>query len=836
MIRMILAINRNSYLTPDTRHLNLDTSMLKNYLKTAWRNILRKKAFSTINIFGLAIGLAIFALISLFVLDELSYDRYNNYADRIYRINTSIKVNGSGFDSWSTPAPMAGVLVKDYPQVEQAVRISGDNTILVKKGDETLIEKHAFFADSTLFSVFTLPMVVGNPATALSGTNSMVISASMVDKYFNTQDVLGKTLQVDNTSLYTITGVIEDTPVQSHLHFNFIKSMAGEESSRSDFWLSNSFNTYVLLRKGVSSVTLDRYLTEMAKKYAEPQVMEVVHSSFSDLEKKGGHFRYTSLPLTQIHLSSPLSSEIEPSGNIEYVYISAIIGLFILLIACINFMNLSTAQSTGRAKEVGVRKVIGSGRGNLIRQFLTESVLTAMVAFVFSLLLVVVLLPLLNQLAGKEISVFSSAYLWMLPAILGIALICGLLAGVYPAFVLSAFDPVEILKGKFVLNIKGFKLRNALVIFQFTTAIVLITATLIIYRQLDYIRHKDLGYDREQVLVINNAWAMGRSHMQTFKQEIVQLPGVVSGSISQNLPTTTSSNWNKNAYSKDATLNASQTRTIVDWAADADYISTLGMEVVKGRTFSEDMSTDSTAIIVNETAAGLLGFKDPLNAKLYSFDEAQNTTAYHIVGVVKDFNAGSLRYSTEPLLIRYSKTGGQFVFRLQGANIQKLIAEIENRYHSFDGMSSQPFIYSFLDEDFNNLYQAELRTGNLFITFAALAIFIACLGLFGLASYSAEQRTKEIGIRKVLGSSVSGIIVLLSRDFIILVGVAILIATPLAWWAMSKWLDNFAYRIDIHWWVFAISGLVAVAIALFAVSFKTIIAAIANPVKSLRSE
>jgi putative ABC transport system permease protein len=757
-------------------------------------------------------------------------------ANRIYRVNTHIKVNGSEFNDKDTPAPMADVLSTNYPGIEQAVRISGGNDMLVKKGDETLVEKNAFFADANLFKVFTLHLLKGNPATALVNPNSMVISASMARKYFNTLDVIGKTLKVDNTDLYNITGVIKDVPPQSHLHFNFIKSMVSLTSSKSDFWLSNSFMTYVLVRKGTTQSELDRYLKQTAEKYAEPQLMNVAHSSFSDLEKKGDYFKYASIPLTKIHLYSQLSSEVEPSGNIEYVYISAIIGLLILLIACINFMNLSTAQSAGRAKEVGVRKVIGSGRANLVRQFLTESLLTALVAFIFSIALIVLLLPLLNQLSGKEINLASGLYTWLFPALMGVAMICGLLAGAYPALVLSAFDPIKILKGKFVLNVRGYKLRNALVVFQFTTAIILITGTLVIYQQLNYIRNKNLGYDRDHVLVLNNAYALGE-HTQTFKKEILQLPGVVAGSLTQNLPTSTANDWNKNAYSKDATLNASQTQTIVDWGVDAGYIPALKMKIVTGRNFSEDMATDSSAIIINETAVRSLGFKDPLNAKLYDFNSrTQQTQEYHVIGVVKDFNAGSLRYNTEPLVMRYSKYGGQFIFRIKSANIPQLLSQIESRYHSFDQMSSQPFLYSFLDEDFNNLYKGEQRTGSMFTTFAALAIFIACLGLFGLAVYSAEQRTKEIGIRKVLGASVSGIISLLSKDFIRLVIVSIIIATPVAWWAMNKWLQTFAYRINISWWIFLVAGVIAILIAVITVSFQAIKAAVSNPVKSLRTE
>ena len=810
--------------------------MFKNYFKIAWRHLARKKVFSLINILGLAIGLAIFTLICLYVRDELSYDRYNENANRIYRVNTDIKVNGSEFKDKDTPAPMAGVLTATYPRIQQAVRISENNSILVKKGDETLIEKNAFFADPNLFKVFTLHMLQGNPNTALKDPTSMVISASMAKKYFSTSDVVGKTIKINNTYSYNITGVFKDVPEQSHLHFNFIMAMSGMKSAQSDFWLSNSFMTYLLVQKGTTQAALNSYLKETAEKYAQPQLVNVAHSNFAELEKNGGHFKYASIPLTKIHLYSTLSSEIEPTGNILYVYISAIIGLIILLIACINFMNLSTAQSAGRAKEVGVRKVIGSGRRNLIKQFLTESMLTAFIAYISCIALIYLLLPLLNQLSGKEISLTTDLVVWLFPALLGVALICGLLAGAYPAFVLSSFDPVKILKGKFVLNIKGYKLRNTLVIFQFTTAIILITGTLVIYRQLDYIRHKNLGYDREHVLVLNNAGALGE-HKQSFRNEIIQLPGVVSGSLTQNLPTTTENDWNRNAYSKDATMSASQTQTLVDWYVDANYIPTLQMKMVMGRNFSTDMPTDSSAIIVNEAAVRMLGFQKPLDAYLYDFNsQTQQADKYHIIGVVKDFNAGSMRYATQPLLMHYSNYGGQFIFRIKSDNIPGLIAKIEERYRSFDQMSSQPFIYSFLDDDFNNLYRGEQRTGSMFTTFAALAIFIACLGLFGLAIYSAEQRTKEIGVRKVLGASVKGIIGLMSKEFIRLVIVSVVIATPVAWWAMNKWLQNFAYRIDISWWIFLAAGGIAMFIALATVSFQAIKAAIANPVKSLRTE
>lgn len=808
--------------------------MLKNYIKIAFRNLWKNKGYAAINILGLAIGLATCLMITLFVLNELSYDKYNIKADRIYRVNTDIRLNGSDYKDHVTPAPMADVLTKDYPLIEQAVRIGGGGDMLVKKDNQTFIEHNAFFADPNIFSVFTLPMISGNPKTALNQPNTMVISKSIAKKYFNSTDVVGKTLKVDNTTSYIITGVIKDTPAQSHLHFNFIKSLVGDEYSRSDFWLSSNYSTYVLLSPGTSERTLDGYLKQVAKKYAEPQLQNTLHSSFNDLEKNGDFFKYSSIPLNRIHLHSTLTNETEPSGNSQYVYIFIVIAIFILLIACVNFMNLSTARSAGRSKEVGIRKVLGSGRYSLMMQFLTESVLTSFIALIVSLLITQLFLPYFNQLAGKEITLGLFSQTFLLPSLLLITTIVGILAGLYPAFFLSAFEPIKVLKGKLSTGFKGSWLRNSLVVFQFTTAIILIVSTLVIYNQLNFIRNKNLGYNREQVLVLKNAYSMD-NHAQTFKNEVLQIPGVVAGTRTNTLPTSAQSE-DQTAFSKDASLNANQTVTIAEWNVDADYISTLGMKMAQGRNFSAEMPTDSGAILINEAAAKMLGFNHPLKEKLYEFDTSKNVTALPIIGIVKDFNAGSMQHKTAPIVFHLSKYGDRFAFRIKSNNISNVVAQIESKYHAVELMAGQPFIYSFMDEDFNHLYQSEQQTGKIFITFAFFAILIACLGLFGLITYAAEQRTKEIGIRKVLGATVTNVTTLLSADFVKLVLLAILIATPIAWFAMEKWLQGFAYRTHLSWWIFALAGIIALLIALATVSFQAIKAALANPVKSLRSE
>lgn len=807
--------------------------MFKNHVKIAARNLWKHRSVSAINIIGLAVGLATCLLITLFVKDELSYDRYNTQADRIYRINVDILVNGTEFHDRATPAALGPALREDFPQVAQIVRIKREGNILVKKGNATLTEPDCFWADSTLFQVFTLPMVAGDPKTALTAPNSMVLSQSMAEKLFNSTDVIGRTLLINNTTLYKITGVIKDMPAQSHVHFSFIKSISGMEESRSDFWLNNNFGTYVLVRAGTDKKSIDGWLRQEVKKYVNPQLTRYAQSSLAEVEKKGGYFTYTAMPLTKIHLYSTLTNELEPSGNITYIYIFIVIALLILLVACVNFMNLSTASSMGRSKEVGIRKVLGSGRSSLIGQFLSESLLTSLISLVLAVLITATLLPYFNQLSGKQIPfpLFSSPGL--LAILLFSAVLVGLLAGIYPSVFLSSFEPTRALKGKLALGNKGGWVKNSLVVFQFVTAILLIVGTLVIYGQLGYIQNKKLGYDRQHLLVLKNTYSLG-THARSFKQEVSQLPGVEAATMAGTFPT--SRIYNKEVFSKSPTGNADQASILADWEVDADYIPALGMQMVKGRNFSAEMPTDSSAIIINQTAAQKLGFSDPLNQKLYLKNRHDEVYAVHIIGVVKDFNTGSVREKIEPVIFKLAANRSSMAFRIHTKDIPSLIGKIKATYLAMPGMAGQPFQYSFMDEDFNNLYQSEQRTGVLFIYFACFAIGIACLGLLGLVTFSVKQRTKEIGVRKVLGASVSGIVTLLSRDFLKLILIAIVIALPLGWWAMNQWLQGFAYRITIPWWIFPIAVGIAIGIALLTVSTQTIRAALTNPVKSLRSE
>ena len=810
--------------------------MIKNYLKVGLRNLWKNKTFSAINIVGLSAGLAVFLLIVLYVKDELSYDKHNAQSENIYRIDADIFFNGTQFTSSVAPPPLAPTLKKDYPGIVQYVRLRGLGDILVKKDDQNIQNHNAVFADSTFFQVFSIPMIAGNPLTALNEPNSIVIDETTAKKYFNSTDVVGKTLYVDNSVNCKITGVIKDIPPQSHFHFSFIRPMHDRYHSDQDDWLSNNNASYVLVRPGVTQASLQNHVNATINNYLAKQLEQRLHTTVNDVNKGGNHYLYPVMPLTDIHLHSNKSYEFEANGNVASVYIFSVIAIFILLIACVNFMNLSTARSANRAKEVGIRKVAGSLRSNLITQFLTESVLMSFFSLLLALGVAALLLPLFNQLAGKQMSVFTLFSTWLLPVLIALIIVVGCIAGSYPAFYLSSFQPVQVLKGSIAKGFKGSWLRSGLVVFQFFISITLIIGTIVIYNQLNYIRSREIGYNRDQVLVIHNTSVLD-NQKKAFRQEMLKISGVQNAAIAGSLPTETG--HNQRGWFKDPTLDAKQVTVVTDFVVDQNYIPTLGMRMAIGRNFSPDFPTDSSAVIINETAAKLLGFKNPLSERIYrptgySGSEGLTSKSFHIIGVVKDFNFSSMHDKVGPLVIQLDEEYGKIAMRIDTKNIPLLISQVENKWKSM--APGQPFSYTFLDADFNKIYNADQRTGTLFVTFAVFAILIACLGLFGLVTYAAEQRIKEIGIRKVLGASVSEIVNMISKDFVKLVLIGFVIAFPIAWWMMNKWLQSFAYRVNISWSVFAIAGITATLIAFITVSFQAIKAAIANPVKSLRTE
>ena len=807
--------------------------MIKNYFKTAWRNLYKNKGFSAINIFGLAIGIATCLLITLYVWNELSYDKYNTKADRIYRIDGDVQFAGHHWILAVTPDPIGAALKKDFPQVEQYVRFRGYGGFLVKKGAENVREDKVIYADPTVFDVFTLPMLQGNQGTALQDPHTVVITESTAKKYFNKTDVVGKTLTINDTGNYKITGVIKDIPQQSHFHFDFFVSLTESEESKQNNWLSNNFNTYILLKPGADAKALNAQMDRETEKYVGPQALAAFHINLNDFKKNGNHDNYRLMPLTKIHLYSNKVAELEANGNIQYVYIFSAIAIFILLIACVNFMNLSTARSANRAKEVGVRKVLGSFKRDLIQQFLIESVMISCIALVIALVIAWLLLPYFNQLASTNIVLSFTSIPYLLPVLSLIALLTGLLAGSYPAFYLSSFQPSEVLKGKLASGFRRSWLRSSLVVFQFFISIVLIIGTIVIYRQLKFIQTKDIGYNRNQVLIIKNTNALG-NRAKAFKDEVQKLPDVKEATMTGWLPT--SGNRGDSPFFPDATTDPKRAVSMQTWKVDDRYIPTLQMKMVAGRNFSSQMPTDSNAVIINEAAAQLLDFSDPVNKTLYYLtdDITKVVKPYHVVGVVKNFNFNSLRENVTPLALFLTTHKGSIAFRIETKHLSSLISQIEAKYKSL--APGQPFAYSFMDEDFNKTYGAEQQVGNIAIAFSILAILIACLGLFGLVTYAAEQRTREIGIRKVLGASVGNIVSMLSADFLKLVIISSLLAFPVAYYCMNHWLQDFANRIHISFWMFGIAGLSAVLIAFGTISFQAVRAALGNPVKSLRSE
>ncbi len=809
--------------------------MFKNYFKIAIRNLWKSKGFTLINIAGLAIGLSCFILIALYVVNELGYDRFYPNAERIYRVDADIKFGGNELRLCVSSDPMGATLKKDYPQVEDYTRIyASEGSKIVRKGNDYINEEKIVYADSTFFNLFPQTVLSGETQTALFEPNTVVISETAAKKYFSTTDASGKTIEIDKKP-FKVTAVIKDMPRNSHFHFDFIMSMKNVDYQWNSF-LSHNFHTYILLRPGTDYHAFEKNFTQVLEQHVFPQASQLISglTTMDEFRKAGNMLNYSLMPLTKIHLYSQRYPELEANGNIQYVYIFSAVALFILLIACINFMNLSTARSVSRAKEVGIRKVLGTRRKSLISQFLSESTLMAFISLILAIVITYFVLPAFNDIAAKSMRISSIFNPTFLPFLIALPFIVGLLAGLYPAFFLSKFKPVSVLKGKTNAGFKKNTLRSGLVVFQFFTSIVLIIGTIIIYKQLHYIQTTNLGFNKNEVLIIDGAWALNKND-EAFKNEVLKLPGVESATMSGYIPV--NSSRSDNTYSRDATMNQKNALSMQTWKVDYDYIRTMGMQIIKGRNFSKDFGTDSSAVILNETAVKVLGFDNPIGNKIYqNFPGGAGSVmkVYTIIGVVKDFHFESLRNNIYPLGLFLEHNNTIMSFRLNTAEVKPLIAQIKNKWTAL--APGMPFSYRFMDEAFNNMYRSEQQVEKISITFAILAILIACLGLFGLVTYMAEQRTKEIGIRKVLGASVGQVIGMLSLDFLKLVLIASLIAFPVAWWVMHRWLNDFAYRIKIDWWVFLIAGVIALLIALTTVSVQAIKAAMANPVKSLRTE
>ncbi|MES2849626.1 MAG: ABC transporter permease [Bacteroidota bacterium] len=806
--------------------------MIKNYFKIAWRNLWRNKGFSAINITGLAIGIATCLLIMLYVSHEVGYDRFNKKADRIVRVFFQGEIQGQKMKEATVMAPVAQTLKADYPEVEEATRLrtSYDNAKVIVNGKTFKGEKVAY-ADSNFFNVFTLPFVKGNPAIAFTEPNTIVLTETTAEKYFNADDPLGKIIQFkDNAIAYKVTGVIKDIPTNAHFHFDMFVSMSGLEESREANWMSSNFYTYLVLKDGYDYKKLDVKLSQVVEKYIGPQMKIGTGQTLAEFRKSGSDISFHLQPLTDIHLYSDFSNDLSQPGNPQYVYIFGAIAVFMLLIACINFMNLSTAGASKRSKEVGIRKVLGSVKKELIKQFLTESVLIAAIALLSSLVLIYLALPFFNDLTGLQLSFSIIEHPLLLPGLLLLVLLTGILAGSYPAFYLSSFKPVAVLKGKLTKGKEGAGIRRGLVVFQFFISIILIVSTMVVYNQLSYMQHKDVGYNKDKVMILSNTWMLGKNQ-EIFRKQLQQDPRVESISSSRFLPAGASDN---NNFFITTDQKPDEMIKTLRYEVDENYISTLGIKLKEGRNFSTAFGTDSNAIIINEAAVNALGLKGKtIGSNIYRTNKGQKET-YAIVGIVKDFHFRSLHEHISPLLMVLAPDNGNMIVKLKTTDATALTAELQKRFIAYG--AEDPLDYSFLDERYNAVYKTEQKAGTILAIFAGLTIFVACMGLFGLAKFTAHQRTKEIGIRKVLGASVTQVSTMLSKEFIKLVFIASIIAFPLSWWAMNKWLQDFAYRVNISWTVFLLAGIAALSIALFTVSFQAIKAALANPVKSLRTE
>jgi putative ABC transport system permease protein len=807
--------------------------MLKNYFKIAFRQLKKHKMYSAIKIGGFALGISACLLIALFIRDELSYDKNYVHGDRIYRLLHEYDDNGKARLSWANQAPIAVTLKKDFPEVEKAARMldfplfkgAGSNHVKKADGTQSIYEQGFAYADHDLLDILDVHMVYGDRAHALLQPNTLVLTRRKAEKYFPGENPVGKLLRLNNETLYTIAGVMEDFPPNTHFQYDFLLTLKGVEfwPGEQDNWANTNYYTYVQLRPGANVKQFEAKLDVLNKEYILPYFLRI---GFRDATKIIDANKYHLQQVSDIHIDADVEDG-HPHGDLRFIWLIGTVAFFILFLACINFINLVTAKSAGRAREVGLRKTLGSLRIHLIRQFLAESLLLSSISFVLGVLLAWLLLPLFNVLADKSLVMPWQAW-WLVPVMLLSALVTGVAAGIYPSFYLSSFRPIQVLKGQLAKGAKGPGLRSALVVFQFTTSIILIIGTMIIYNQTQYIMHRKVGFDKDQVMLIQGTDALGAGIIP-FRSELRRLPLVADASIGDYLPVTGTKRNGGNFWIEGKT-NADRANSQF-WVIDENYLRTMGIHMVAGRNFSPQIATDSQAIIINQTLAQKLDLGNNAIGKRITDGDGFRT----IIGVVEDFNFESMRQNAVGgVAMVWGISPGIVSVKLRSADMSRIVPAVTATWKKFN--ADQPIRFTFMDESFAGMYADVQRTTGIITSFAVLAIIIACLGLFALSAYMAEQRSKEICIRKVLGASIGGITTLISKDFLKLVLISILIASPIAWWGMYKWLQDFVYRAPISAWVFALAALGATGIALFTVSFQPIKAAMTDPTKSLRSE
>ena len=817
--------------------------MIKNQLKIAWRSLKKSKGLFAINVIGLSLGIACCLTIALFVVDELSYDRFHEKSDRLARVILKAKIGDEIIKESTVMAPVGKTLVNELPEVLSSTRIiKVSNDTKVDLDGKNLRKGRMAYVDSNFFEIFSFNLLKGDSKTVLTQPNTLVLTTAQAKAYFGDEDPLNKTVDIkdigfftnegynDTSGIYTVTGIIDEIPGNSHIHFDVFASMASNSDANNQSWLSGSFHTYVLLNKGADKNQLETKMTTITEKYMGPQLEAGFGSTFQEFLEKGNEIGFFLQPLAKIHLYSEGTGQLEPGGNIKTVYIFSAVAVFMLLIACFNFINLSTAGASKRVKEIGMRKVLGSRKGNLIFQFLLESLIVTAIAMVIGIVLIAVSLPFFNELSGKSFVFTQVINPKTLLALSALTIFIGIVAGGYPAFFMSGFKPIQALKTKFTVHSgKGF--RSGLVVVQFTISVALIIGTLVVGQQMDFIQKKDVGYDRGELIVLRHAGLLGKN-FDAYKEELKKDPRIINLTTTAFVPAGPSDNSIVPIIPK---KDLNQILRAKVYNIDDQYIPTLGMELLAGRNFSRDFGSEENNIIINETAIRTFGLSEnPINETLLeSADLKGGKRTLTVVGVVKDFHSRSLHEPIEPLVMKHNPYYGLIV-KVKTTDVSGLIDTMKNQWEAFH--TGETFDYAFLDSLYNETYTKEKNMNLVLQIFAFLSILVACLGLFGLMTFTTEQRFKEIGIRKVLGSSTLQIVGMLAKDFLKLVVISMVIAFPVGYYLMDRWLQDFAYRIDIEWWIFGLAAMITVLIAFATISFKSINAALMNPVKSLRTE
>ncbi len=810
--------------------------MLKNNLKTGWRSLKKQPFFTFLNTFGLAIGISGALLITLYITDELSFNREFKDAERIHRVQTDVKFGGQAQEFAVIVAPFAETVKRDFPAVEDATRFRTWGSMLLRRPEtiENQKEEKTTYADPNFMEFFGLKLKEGNPQMALKEPNTLVLTETLAKKHFGEHSPIGESILLNNSETYRITGVLEDIPSNTFLReYHVFMSMEGYPESRDPDWGSNNFNTFIKLIPSAKAEDLQKPLQILFEKYVVPYAQSFMPGVNREIfEAQGNYIRYSTIPLLSLNYSGNRVAEMNSNGNKQNLYILSFVGLFLIILAVVNFMNLSTAQSLKRAKEVGIRKTLGSDKAGLVTQFLTESCLISFVSLLAALGIAFAFLPLFNSLTGKNLTVpVQNPVFWL--GVLLSTFILGIVSGSYPALFLSRYVPVKVLKGDKNGPAGGGNVRNALVVVQFGISVFLMVSTLVVYYQLNYIQNKDLGYSKDQLLVIEDVYAAG-NQVESFKKEIINLPLVESATLSSYLPTPSA----RSDYGMELEGPEKKTVQMQSWRVDEDYVETFGLELIAGRDFDKQFSTDSSGILVNESALRILGIKpeDAIGKRLTDVvdKDAPGSTSV-ILGVLKNFHYESFKDEIGGLALNIrSGYRSKLTVKLKAGNFSQSIDQIKSKWEAV--APGQPFNHYFLDESFNSTYEAEERLGRIFMTFTILSLLVACLGLFGLATFNAQKRIKEIGIRKVMGASVSQIALKLSADFLKLVGLSICLALPVSWFVMNRWLQDFTYRIEVAWWILAVTALAALAIAVVTVSYQAIKAALVNPVKSLKAD